>query len=130
MAAHPGPAETLRSLSKFHWWPSLDDDNEQWSRTCHLCQTSKTGGATLDAQRGNSMPVTAPFELVYIDLIEYPYPTARGNRYIISFTDSATRFKIAVPSSTKSAATVADALIKNVLLVFGTPDGPGNGIHQ
>jgi transposase InsO family protein len=56
----------------------------------------------------------------YIDLTGPHPPSRQGATYILTALDAYTRFLIAVPFKNKAAITVAEALVQNVFLPFGS----------
>ena len=93
---------------------------EAWCASCGICWRQK-------ARKGLSPPtqaleLTAVGERLHLDLVG-PFPTTvRGNRYVLSTIDAASKYVILVPIRDKSAKSVADALVKHVYLVTGFPD--------
>jgi len=90
-------------------------------RSCDLCQrcSSKKVGGIAPLQ---SMPIAAnAFDVVYTDIVGEIVPMSdEGHRWILSITDSTTRFFIAVPMKKIDNVSVAEALIKQ-FSIFGTP---------
>ncbi|KAL0234871.1 hypothetical protein GEMRC1_001456 [Eukaryota sp. GEM-RC1] len=62
-----------------------------------------------------------PFAKVNVDTIGPLSPDAEGNRYILVFVDSFTRFTILAPINELNAKEVAYALVFNVCGIFGIP---------
>ncbi|XP_037774615.1 uncharacterized protein LOC119571309 [Penaeus monodon] len=82
------------------------------------CQRRK--GLTRRAYLEHMPDVTGPFDRVSADLVDLHH-SARGNRYVLVLIDHLTRFiqMIALPS--KDAETVAEAILKEYLTLFGPP---------
>ena len=129
-AGHPQWKETLAALERVVFWEDWDakyristmkTDVEKWVRTCLACQLGKPHGSTLNFEPGKPIPVTAPFSVCQIDIVGPFTETARGNRYIVSFTCYNTRFSLGAPIKTKEAKSVATFLLFIVVLVFGCP---------
>jgi hypothetical protein len=123
-AAHPGPEETRRQMRRTLMWDNNDGRQEMmdvidWVKECMPCQLGKPGGTRLNFKHGEPLPVTAPFEIVVVDLIGPLLTTPRGNRYAASFTDAATRFGAAEATKTKTATEVARSYVFDVGLVYG-----------
>jgi hypothetical protein len=68
------------------------------------------------------LEIAAAGEELHLDLVGPLPTTARGNTYILTVKDSATKFVVVVPIIDKSAATVARALVERVYLRLGAPD--------
>jgi hypothetical protein len=129
-AGHPQWKETLAALERVVFWEDWDvkfristmkTDVEKWVKTCLACQLGKPHGSTLNFEPGKPIPVTAPFSVCQIDIVGPFTETARGNRYIVSFTCYNTRFSLGAPIKTKEAKSVATFLLFIVVLVFGCP---------
>ena len=50
-----------------------------------------------------------------------PLPADRRHEFLIVFVDCYSRYTILVPASNHTASTVSDALLRHVILYFGTP---------
>lgn len=61
-----------------------------------------------------------PREFVSIDIVG-PLPVSRGNRYIITMIDHATKYMIGIPVGNVNAKTVADVFKTHWMLLFGPP---------
>jgi hypothetical protein len=129
-AGHPQWKETLAALECVVFWEDWDVkfrvstmkmDVEKWVRTCLACQLGKPHGSMLNFEPGKTIPVTAPFSVCQIDIVGPFTETARGNRYIVSFTCYNTQFSLGAPVKTKEAKSVATFLLFIVVLVFGCP---------
>ena len=61
------------------------------------------------------------FEKVALDIVE-PLPVTKpGNEYILTMQDQLSKFCLAVPLPNALASTIADAFIKKLICVFGSP---------
>src|SRR6266487_2893658 len=66
-------------------------------------------------------PLRASFQIVALDLIGPMPGTMKGNKYILSVIDYTTRWPEAIPIPDKSAKTVADAFVKQIICRYGAP---------
>ena len=41
-AGHPGVERMLALLSRVYFWPKIEDEIEEYVKTCHDCQVDKT----------------------------------------------------------------------------------------
>jgi len=122
--AHPGAEETRRQMRRTLFWDNNDGRQEMmdvidWVKECMPCQLGKPGGTRLNFKHGDPFPVTTPFEITQVDLVGPFTETPRGNKYIASFTDYATKFGAGDATKTKKVAEVARLYVFNVALVYG-----------
>jgi len=117
---HFGVRPTTLKLDGRAWWPGWKQDVETWCRTCGSCQRNKIQPPI----KGDVQPleVTTMGESVHVDLMG-PYPTTdRGNRYILTMKDAATKYRVWGPLAEKTAGTVGGVMVKENFLVYGWPE--------
>ena len=120
MAGHLGVTKTKDRVLQRYYWPGVFKDIADYCRTCEVCQRSQPRRPA----RAEMVPmplITKPFQRIAMDLVG-PLPrTQRGNRFILTICDYATRYPeaIALPS------TEAPRISKELVAVFarvGIPD--------
>ena len=120
MAGHLGVTKTKDRVLRRYYWPGIFKDIADYCRTCEVCQRSQPRRPA----RAEMIPmplITKPFQQIAMDLVG-PLPrTQRGNRFILTICDYATRYPeaIALPS------TEAPHISKELVAVFarvGIPD--------
>uniref|UniRef100_A0A1A8AWX9 Si:ch211-249c2.1 n=1 Tax=Nothobranchius furzeri TaxID=105023 RepID=A0A1A8AWX9_NOTFU len=113
---HNGVRGTRNRVVAGYYWPTLNQDIAEWVRCCHRCQMNdpiKTVAPTL-----HPIKVKEPWEVLGMDLIG-PLPETRlGNRYVLTMTDLYTKWVIAEPLKSKTAAEVS-AVMTSKLYMFG-----------
>jgi transposase InsO family protein len=67
-----------------------------------------------------SYEATGPWDRIHVDLTGPHPPSRQGAVYILTVLDAFTGYLIAVPLKNKTALTVAEALVQNVFLPFGS----------
>ena len=113
MAGHLGVTKTKDRVLQRYYWPGIFKDVAQYCRTCEVCQRS----TPRKPPRAEMVPmplVTRPFERIAMDLVG-PLPRSRrGNRFILTIVDYATRYPeaIALPS------TEAERIARELIIVF------------
>ena len=119
--AHMGRFRTLHRLKSRYYWPGMDKDVRDYVRSCVKCQLNnetnqKTAGFL------QQVPTTkVPIEQVGIDIIG-PFPvSSTGKRFAICLTDYATRYAVVRATRRVTAEDVADFLMTEIYLKFGTP---------
>lgn len=121
IAGHGGKNATLARLRRMAYWPSMVRDVEKFLKSCKVCLKFKPARCA-KAPILKYPEVTRPFQRVHLDLIG-PLPVSdHGHRYILTVIDSFTRYGIAAPLKTKSAKEVAEAYVRQVISIFGTPE--------
>ena len=100
-----------RVLSEFYW-PGVQSDVKRFCQSCDVCQRTVSKGKVTRVPL-ESMPfIDEPFHRVAVDLIGPLHPvTDKGNRYILTLVDYATRYPEAVALPTIETERVAEALV-------------------
>ena len=81
-------APTLQMLERFYWWIGMEACTKWWVRRCLKCQARKTSRQTV---RWPVLPIPLPNSSGVAVSVDYfgPLPiTARGNSYILLFTEN------------------------------------------
>ena len=65
-------------------------------------------------------PGTA-FDKIAMDIVGPLQRTIRDNEYILTIRDQLTKYCVAIPLPDATATTIADALVKRFICVFGPP---------
>ena len=102
MAGHLGVANTKNRLLQRYYWPGIFKDIAEYIRSCGVCQKSNPR----QPARAEMIPMplmTQLFQRIAMDIIG-PLPrTQRGNRFILTIVDCATRYPGAVALSSVEA---------------------------
>uniref|UniRef100_A0A3B3BXR1 Gypsy retrotransposon integrase-like protein 1 n=1 Tax=Oryzias melastigma TaxID=30732 RepID=A0A3B3BXR1_ORYME len=113
---HNGVRGTRDRVVAGYYWPTITQDVEEWVKSCHRCQLNdpiKTVARVL-----HPIKVKEPWEVLGMDLIGPLPETREGNKYILTMTDLFTKWVIAEPLKTKTAAEVS-AILTTKLYTFG-----------
>ena len=103
------------------WWPGLHGDVTRFCRSCDICQRTVARGRTAVVPLGRMPVIDVPFDRVAVDLIGPIFPAAeRGQRYILTVMDYATRYPEAIALKDIQTETVAEALLE-VFTRLGVP---------
>ncbi|PAA74262.1 hypothetical protein BOX15_Mlig002146g53 [Macrostomum lignano] len=120
-SGHLGVDKTGARLSERCWWPGLRRDVENWVASCAVCLAKKSPTKPQKAPLQSTCQPTAPWQLVQID-IKGPLPrTTDGKAYILSMCDAFSKWMETAALAAIDAVTVADALLKSVVLRHGAP---------
>ncbi|KAD4888160.1 hypothetical protein E3N88_20233 [Mikania micrantha] len=116
---HHGPSSTAKKVfdSGFHW-PTIFKDAHELVRKCDSCQ--RTGNIS----SSNEMPqhpiqVVEIFDVWGIDFMG-PFPSSRGNRYILVASDYVSKWVEEQTLPTNDARVVV-RFLKHLFCRFGTP---------
>ncbi|KAK7478691.1 hypothetical protein BaRGS_00030076 [Batillaria attramentaria] len=117
---HQGMKRTLANVRRRFWWPGQRKDIDRWCRVCPTCQFRKprSGAARAPLQQDTA---SAPFGRIAMDILSFPRATEEGNTCVPIVDDYYTKFTLAFALPSHKAVTVADVLVTEVFLVFGTP---------
>ena len=112
MAGHQGVSRTLSRVTTQFWWPGVTRDVYKYCRSCDICQRTIPKGKNTKLSLGSVPLIDTPFKRVAVDLIGPMFPvTDRGNRYVLTLVDYATRYPEATPLKNIDTETVAEALV-------------------
>ena len=120
-AGHFGMQATLMRAHQYMWYPNFRKDLQHRIRICGPClgKLKKTDNKdTVHVPRRASYP----YEVLYIDLVGPLGNREVGPRYVLTCEDGFTRFTTGIPIPNKESATVARALLDNVIHVHGCPE--------
>jgi transposase InsO family protein len=117
MGGHFGRRRTAAQLQSRAYWPGWRKAVERCCATCDVCARVKKGKLPRQAPL-QALDVNAPMNRLHIDLCG-PFPKSQGKIYILTCVDAFSRYLVAVPLPNKETETVAEALVKEVLLVHG-----------
>ncbi|XP_077987242.1 uncharacterized protein LOC144441327 [Glandiceps talaboti] len=111
LAGHLGVEKTKRRLLQHYYWPGIFPDVASYCRTCEACQKAANRKAGVKAKLIPMPVLEEPFQRIAMDMIG-PLPrTARGNRYVLTIIDYATRYPEAIPVPTLEAERIAEELV-------------------
>jgi len=117
--AHPGIKRTYSLIALRFWWPGMRKSIEGFVNSCDLCQWRK-GSREFVAPLGEVEEPTAPFQVVSLDITGPYVTTARGNKYIPTFTDHITKYVEAFPLPNQTAETCARIYATQIVTRHGT----------
>ncbi len=119
LGAHQGTRRIYPKIREKYWWPRMYSDIKEQIMACTVCQA--VGKSTAQKSRIGGHAIGGdPFEYIAMDLLSLPESYA-GHRYAMIVMDYHSRYSIVAPLRTKEAEEVAQALIRNVIMVYGPP---------
>ena len=117
---HLGEAKTWGRMARRFAWPGMSADVRRFVASCQVCQRRKTPRVPASGAM-QPIRVTDPWSMVAMDFVGPLPETSRGNKYLLVFTDHATRLARAVPTADMTAETTAQALLHEIICLFGAP---------
>ncbi|XP_078233603.1 uncharacterized protein LOC144583544 [Pogona vitticeps] len=111
-AAHLGVNKTQQRITQNFYWPEIGKQIKEFCKQCDVCQRQ---GNNRDRTKAKLCPlpvIDTPFKCILVDIVgPLPKATKRGNRFILTIVDHATRYPEAIPLTNIETNTVADALV-------------------
>jgi hypothetical protein len=98
---HQGINRTMERIKLYLSWPGIEKDVKQYIKHCKKCQLNK------ETQKNIKMP------LVVADT---------NMKFILTCQDNLSKYVVAVPIENQTAEKVAEAFVKNVILIYGIPN--------
>ena len=112
-SGHFSHRKTSDKLFQKFFWPGASSDVVRFCKSCVVCQKYGAKGNVMKVPL-HSMPVISePFSRIAIDIVGPISPVSeRGNRYILTIIDYATRFPEAVALKNIDTITIAESLVE------------------
>lgn len=113
ISGHQGIKKTKDRVLESFYWPGVQEEVRRFVKSCDACQRTYPKGKVGKAPLGRMPLIDTPFERVAVDIIGPLTPISKkGNRYILTLVDFATRYPDAVALPAIDSATVADGLLE------------------
>lgn len=113
MSGHQGAKKTTDRVMQEFYWPGMQSDIKRYVKSCDICQKTTPKGRTTKAPLGQVPIIDTPFQRVAVDLVgPISPPSERGNRYLLTMVDYATRYPDAVALPSIETERVAEALVE------------------
>lgn len=112
MSGHLGIKKTEDRILSSFYWPSVSRNVKRWCKSCDLCQRTVLKGRVTKVPLGKMPVMTIPFQKVALDLVGPLSPaSARGNKWVLTVVDYATRWSEAIPLRSIDTESIAEALL-------------------
>ena len=118
---HLGTDSILDLIKRRYYWPNLEDDVSFHCVNCPKCQLSRQGKTHKTTFVTPVPPVAIPFERWGIDFVGRLAETKRGNNYIITAIDYATRWLVAKAVVHANEETVIQFVYSDIIVNYGVP---------
>lgn len=120
-SGHLGPRKTYLKLAQKYFWPGIRKDVTDYVSKCFPCQKVGAPSARIPPFPLVKVPVISePFTTLQLDVVGPLPKTSRGNEYLLTILDLATRYPHAVPLRSISANIIVRALL-DFCTHFGMP---------
>ena len=116
---HRGVNTTFNKIHDRYYWRYLYKEVKNYCQTCQKCIFTKPS-PQLQAPL-LPLATTEPFENVYMDIVGPLPESSSGNKYILNFVDSLTKWSESIPLVKTDSVIVAKALYENIVCRHGTP---------
>ena len=111
MGGHMGSRKTRERVWQQFYWPGICGDVRRFVSSCDRCQRVTPRGKVRKVPLVEMPLIDEPFRRVAVDIVGPITPLSeKGNRYILTIVDYATRYPEAVPLKGIEAERVAEAL--------------------
>ncbi|XP_038057353.1 uncharacterized protein LOC119728962 [Patiria miniata] len=122
LAGHLKVKKTTDRIMANFFWPALQADVRRYCQSCDICQRTVSKGRVTKVPLGEMPLIDTPFKRVAVDIVGPIQPiTERGNRYILTLVDYATRYPEAIALRSIETERVAEALLE-IFCRVGIPD--------
>ena len=118
---HLGSHKTFTKIRDRFYWPTYYQDVELFCKSCLVCQRRKIPRRQRDAALMGTPIAEYPFERVGVDVVGPLSESLSGNKYIVVFTDSFTRWTEAFAVPEQKEETIAQLLVEEIVCRFGAP---------
>jgi hypothetical protein len=121
---HPGIARTMDLVARYHWWPNLATEVQNYVKGCAECQRHKINTQARKAPLSPITPVeeALPFQTIALDFI-IKLPVSNGYDSILTVTDhDCSKAAIFIPcNEIINAEGVAEPYLRYVFSRYGLP---------
>lgn len=121
LGGHLGAKKTLYNIKKRYFWVNMEVDVSHYVLCCLDCQAYKSKNTTPVNTMSDMPRMMSPGDCFAIDIVGPLPKTYKNNTVILSAIDMSSRYLIAVPLKDAKAVYIVNALLLNLILVFGTP---------
>ncbi|XP_063586255.1 uncharacterized protein LOC134763618 [Penaeus indicus] len=113
LCGHLGVTKTYLKVLAHFFGPKLKKDVGKHCQTCHICQVKGKPGTSVKPYPLHPIPaVDEPFSKIVIDCVGPLPKTKRGNQFLLTIIDRATRYPEAVPLRRITSKNVVRVLVK------------------
>ncbi|XP_055997762.1 uncharacterized protein LOC125654613 [Ostrea edulis] len=113
MSGHLAVSRTTARIQSEFYWPGINSDIRRFVQSCDVCQRTISKGKVSKVPLDKMPLIDEPFKRVAVDIVGPLHPpTDKGNRFILTLVDYATRYPEAIALSGIDTERVAEALLE------------------
>ena len=120
LGGHFSGTRVFKMLVRHWWWEGMYADVCQYCKSCPVCATA-TGGSRPGRPPLSPIPVSRPFQIVGVDILELPV-TTQGNKYAIVFQDLFTKWPFVFAAPDQKSQRLVQLLVGEIIPMFGVPE--------
>lgn len=109
IGGHRGASTTLRGMSEFVQWSSMEPDAKSFVGSCLHCLSTTTGGK-VPRPMAQTLHATEPNKMLHMDYL-YIYPGVDGYNYVLVLKDDFSSYVSLIKCKAADAEHTAEALI-------------------
>lgn len=110
LAGHLGVEKTKERILKAFYWPGIFRNVSEYCASCDTCQ-KVAKRSKVKAPMINTPIISEPFSKISMDIVGPLDRTKKGNRFILTIVDDATRYPEAYALKSCDAENIANCLI-------------------
>ena len=120
--SHYGTSKSFEKLRLHFFWRGMHTDLVRFVRKCESCQKLKNpvGHLRIQAPYIARPNPTKPWDVVSTDVMQLS-ESSSGNKWVLIFVDTFSRFIEAVPLNTVNGITVGETLVHQIVCRHGCP---------
>ena len=112
LAGHLGIEKTKERVVNSFYWPGMFKDIQEYCSTCDICQKTARKRGDEKAPLGQPPIISDPFYKISMYIVGPLSRTKKGNRFILTIMDDATRYPEAFALKNVDAETIANTLVE------------------
>lgn len=115
---HTGKKRLIEKIRQNYYWKRMSHDIATYIKNCPECQKNKTFPKNTENLTLTPTPQSA-FDIVLIDTVGPFIKSNNGYEYAVTIICDLTKYLVTVPTTDKTANSVARAIFENFILVYG-----------
>lgn len=122
MSGHLATSKTINRILTEFYWPGMKSEIKRFCRSCDTCQRTLPNGRVSKVPLVKMPLIDVPFKRVAVDIVGPLHPpTDKGNRFILTLIDYASRYPEAIALPGIDTERVAEALVE-IYSRIGVPE--------
>lgn len=121
IGGHSGINRTYNRIKDKYYWENLKVDIKKRIQSCEECQRNKLKRIKTKQPMIITDTPLKTFDKIAMDIVGPFNITKNNNKYILSIQDQLSKFIVITSLNDQTAESVADALIKKFICIFGSP---------